>query len=289
MISPARPRQILLELAAAAMALVIGSGCSQQGPETIYGSAEGTSLNGTRTFADLLRHQGHTVRSAWSLTEPLAGWANVLVRFSTKPGPIDRDEADWYSEWLDGEPGRSLIYVVRDYDAEPEYWDRVVQATDVPIRRRTPRRCPVAAGPGEELGGAAARQDEGTGRRRGLVCPRPAARAPRDLQDPGRPLGRSASIRGRPHCPCTNRSRPMIESEFCSPATARCWPWTGRPTEEAVSWSSPAGPSCSIFPWSIPPGARWPSRLPPGWETGPGTWRSSMARRFSGIPTRTGH
>ncbi len=132
MISPARPRQILLELAAAAMALVIGSGCSQQGPETIYGSAEGTSLNGTRTFADLLRHQGHTVRSAWSLTEPLAGWANVLVRFSTKPGPIDRDEADWYSEWLDGEPGRSLIYVVRDYDAEPEYWDRVVQQLTSP-------------------------------------------------------------------------------------------------------------------------------------------------------------
>jgi len=127
-----RCKRSLIKLAATSLSLLIASGCSRQGPETIYGSALGTSLNGTRTFADLLRARGHTVRPAWSLTEPLADWANVLVRFATRPGSIDSDEAAWYSNWLGGEPGRSLIYVVRDYDAEPEYWDQVLEQLSSP-------------------------------------------------------------------------------------------------------------------------------------------------------------
>ena len=44
------------------------------------------------------------------------------------PGPPGRDEADWYDEWLDVGRGSGVIYVPRDYDAEPEYWQGVLKA-----------------------------------------------------------------------------------------------------------------------------------------------------------------
>ena len=48
------------------------------------------------------------------------------------PGPPDREEAKWYHEWLENQPERSLVYVIRDYDAEPEYWSLAVQRLGEP-------------------------------------------------------------------------------------------------------------------------------------------------------------
>jgi len=105
------------------------SGCAQ-GPETSYGSARGGSINGTGAFAALLRHRGHEVRSAWRLSESLSAWADVIVRFASTPGPPDRDEAEWFGAWLEAKEDRSLIYVVRDYDSEAEYWSLVLDQLD---------------------------------------------------------------------------------------------------------------------------------------------------------------
>jgi hypothetical protein len=118
---------------AAALVLVVGSvsGCSR-GPETVYGSSRGDSVNGTAVLADLLRLRGHEVRTARHLTDELAGWADVIVRFASIPGPPEREEAQWYAGWLDDEPDRSLVYVVRDYDAEAEYWKLVVDRLSAP-------------------------------------------------------------------------------------------------------------------------------------------------------------
>jgi hypothetical protein len=113
-------------LAALALAIGLSSGCTQ-GPDTTYGSSTGSSLNGTGTFAGLLRRQGHQVRSAYRLTDELAGWADVVVRFASLPGPPDREEADWYESWLESRTDRNLVYVVRDYDGEAEYWDMVIR------------------------------------------------------------------------------------------------------------------------------------------------------------------
>jgi hypothetical protein len=101
--------------------LTVASGCAR-GPETSYGSSRGASLNGTGAFASLVESRGHEVRTARRLTDELAGWASVIVRFATAPGPPDRDEARWYETWLDDQPGRALIYVVRDYDSRADYW-----------------------------------------------------------------------------------------------------------------------------------------------------------------------
>jgi hypothetical protein len=114
-----------LVLALVVVALARGSG-NARAVESGYGSSMGSSVNGTGAFAALLRKQEHKVRTAWRLTAELAGWADVIVRFSVAPGPPDRQEAEWYDDWLESRPGRALVYVVRDYDAQDEYWKLVL-------------------------------------------------------------------------------------------------------------------------------------------------------------------
>jgi hypothetical protein len=68
------------------------------------------------------------------LTDELNEWADVIVRFAPYPGPPEREEAHWYSQWLDRKPNRRLVYVCRDYDAEEDYWGAVLASlpTDAP-------------------------------------------------------------------------------------------------------------------------------------------------------------
>jgi hypothetical protein len=130
--SPSRTYRTVIGIAtASALALVVlavarGSG-NVRAPESGYGSSMGSSLNGTGALAELVRRQGHDVRTAWRLTEELAGWADVIIRFSFHPGPPDGEEAEWYGNWLESRPERTLVYVVRDYDAEEEYWRLVLE------------------------------------------------------------------------------------------------------------------------------------------------------------------
>lgn len=114
--------------AASAAILGIGltlAGCSP-GVEVTYGHVRGASLNGTGAFAELLKDRGHEVRVAIRLTDELSGWADTIVRFAPYPGPIDKEEADWYESWL-GRPGRRLAYIARDFDARSEYWSAVAE------------------------------------------------------------------------------------------------------------------------------------------------------------------
>jgi hypothetical protein len=113
------------------------AGCSQ-GPDDSYGTSRGTSLNGTSVFAAMLRSDGHEVRTAIRLSDELAGWADGIVRFAPYPGPPDREEAEWYEQWLADHADRWLIYVVRDFDTVAEYWKTVedgLSATNEPDKR----------------------------------------------------------------------------------------------------------------------------------------------------------
>jgi len=94
--------------------------------DTTYGRSRGASINGTSAFADLIRQRGGEVRTALRLNETVAGWADVLVRFAPYSGPPDRDEARWMTGWLNEGRGRKVVYVARDYDAAPEFWNRMV-------------------------------------------------------------------------------------------------------------------------------------------------------------------
>jgi hypothetical protein len=110
--------------ALAAAGYVASAGCGS-GPETEYGSSRGSSINGISAFASMLRNRGHELRTAVRLTDELKDWAQGIIRFAPYPGPPARDEAAWYQTWLAAAPDRWLMYVVRDFDAEAEYWAEV--------------------------------------------------------------------------------------------------------------------------------------------------------------------
>ncbi len=109
-----------------ALALLL-SGC-QDGVDTTYGQARGTSVNGTGVFAEMLRQAGHTVRASVRLGEARRFNADVLVRFAPIPGPPAVAEAKWYQKWLEEDPRRRLLYVPEDFDAEAEYWAAALAA-----------------------------------------------------------------------------------------------------------------------------------------------------------------
>ena len=173
-------------------------GCSEEIDAT-YGRMRGASVNGTGALAELFRQEGHTVRAAVRLTDDLAEWADVIVRFAPTPGPPGRDEADWYDEWLDRGRGSGLIYVPRDYDAQAEYWQGVLEAmpktADASLRARVEKRLEAAKPWSSQI----AAEGQGTRRCRRMVrgeaprrnrrrsARRSAAPGPRGSTRPRRP------------------------------------------------------------------------------------------------------
>ncbi len=140
------PRRVALLIGCTVIA--ISPGCGRGGPDAEYGLSRGTSLNGTAAFAELLRNRGSTVRAAVRLTDELASWAKGLVRFAPYPGPPEAEEAEWLTQWLDEDPDRWLIYVVRDFDTSAEYWKEVrdgISESAEPARRAEAEENRVAA------------------------------------------------------------------------------------------------------------------------------------------------
>jgi|GEM_PF-1462707 len=125
---PRTPRPVPGSCASFALLLVASllSGCSGEQVETAYGRSRDRSLNGTGALVELFRDRGHTVRTAVRLSDELGEWADVIVRFSPRPGPPEEEEADWYFSWLSELGDRQMIYVVRDYSALADYWQEVL-------------------------------------------------------------------------------------------------------------------------------------------------------------------
>jgi hypothetical protein len=120
----------------AAGAAVCSGGCAA-GPDTRYGMSRGTSLNGTSAFAAVLRDRGYDVHAAIHLNDDLAEWADGIVRFATYPGRPQKEEAEWYRNWLAADRDHWLIYVVRDFDAEPEYWKELEEQLSDPTQEES--------------------------------------------------------------------------------------------------------------------------------------------------------
>jgi hypothetical protein len=136
-------------------ALLAAAGCGPMGVETTYGRSRGASVNGTGALVEMFRAEGHEVRVTSRLNEALAEWADTVVRFAPYPGRPDRAEAAWYEEWLADDPGRRLIYVPRDFNAESEYWGQVLaqlpKDADPALRLRIERRKDSTANWADEL------------------------------------------------------------------------------------------------------------------------------------------
>lgn len=123
--------------------LTAASGCSQN-IDTTYGQrrsgAADSSVNGTGVWAAMFQDAGHRV-STWRWLSPgLRTKADCIVWFPTQFEPPSAETREWLEDWLLDRPGRTLIYVGRDYDAAPDYWRRVRATIPASLRVEASRR-----------------------------------------------------------------------------------------------------------------------------------------------------
>lgn len=107
------------------------AGCKER-LNTRYGEMSGmgaSSVNGTSVFADLLRQSGHKVTATSRLSPRIQRRAEVIVWFPDTFDLPNNETRKWLEAWL-AEPGRTLIYVGRDYDAAATYWSTILPTLD---------------------------------------------------------------------------------------------------------------------------------------------------------------
>ena len=136
--------RVLAPLALAACSLLL-VGCGERVPTT-YGRREGqaaTSLNGTRVLGDMFKAAGHRVRSRQYLT-PSLEHADVIVWFPDDFEPPTAEVEQWLTDWLTygdyDDPTRVLIYVGRDFDAAPDYWQKMQTQPPPGLKQEYARR-----------------------------------------------------------------------------------------------------------------------------------------------------
>ena len=121
---------------------LLAAGC-EDGINKTYGRRGGTaadSVNGTAVLANMFQQAGHHVSSSGRLTPRLLAKADAIVWAPDDFAPPTSAVCEWFDQWWSEAPGRTLIYIGRDYDAAPHYW-RAVQAGAPPgqlpeIKRR---------------------------------------------------------------------------------------------------------------------------------------------------------
>ncbi|MEE8452544.1 MAG: DUF4350 domain-containing protein [Thermoguttaceae bacterium] len=82
-----------------------------------------SSVNGTAVLAEMFEQAGHKVFSWRVLSPRLQDRADCIVWFPNDFDPPDQEVREWLQDWLYAKPNRTLIYVGRDFDAEPWYWE----------------------------------------------------------------------------------------------------------------------------------------------------------------------
>jgi hypothetical protein len=111
--------------------LLLATGCGDEQIETTYGRRSGMfgkeSVNGTAVLAGLFSRAGHRVRAKRVLSTTLMEKADVIVWAPDDFEPPSPDVIEWFDKWL-SQGGRTLIYVGRDFDAAPGYYDKVIPA-----------------------------------------------------------------------------------------------------------------------------------------------------------------
>ncbi|MBN2024172.1 MAG: hypothetical protein JW809_15420 [Pirellulales bacterium] len=119
------------------VALALLAGCGKE-LQSDYGRRRGPagdkSVNGTGVLADMFKNAGHTVSGWHRLSPRLHQRADCIVWFPDDFAPPSADVRAWLEDWLTDQPGRTLIYIGRDFDAARWYWERI--RPDVPLEQR---------------------------------------------------------------------------------------------------------------------------------------------------------
>ncbi len=109
--------------------LALGGGCADRELETSYGRQQRplntASVNGTDVLAGMFSRAGHEVISRRTLITSDMQSVHTIVWFPDDFAAPDADVCKWFDAWLSGRAGRTLIYVGRDFDAAPLYWQKM--------------------------------------------------------------------------------------------------------------------------------------------------------------------
>ncbi len=130
----------------AIMACLLAAGCDED-LNTIYGQRQGFgggSVNGTAVFAEMFEKAGHTVVSMRQLSPRLRKRAEVIVWAPDNFDPPSDEVRDWLEKWLAEGNGRTLIYVGRDFNAAPWYWEKVAPKAPAALQPEIARRRQLA-------------------------------------------------------------------------------------------------------------------------------------------------
>jgi hypothetical protein len=90
-----------------------------------HGREYGASVNGTGVIAEMFTQAGHHV-TARSALSPAVENADVIVWFPDDFDPPPRQVRQWFENWMRSGYERTLVYVGRDFDAEPLYWEKAI-------------------------------------------------------------------------------------------------------------------------------------------------------------------
>ncbi len=145
--APRRHRTTLTVLTVALLVIAglifIGARGCRRDVETVYGQRAGSSwrsVNGTGVLGKMFAGAGHAVYSRRILSPSLRHRADVIVWFPNDFGAPPDDACEWLEGWLADGPGRTLIYVGRDFDAAAWYWDAIQDRAPEDQRQEALRR-----------------------------------------------------------------------------------------------------------------------------------------------------
>lgn len=124
---------------------LLATGCGSNIPpvDSTYGRREngpqGGSVNGTAVLSDMFEEAGYEVATTRFLGR-LVNRSDVVVWMPDSYDLPASDVQAFFLDWLIEQPGRTLIYVARDFDATVAYWDKLESQADpesaIEYRRR---------------------------------------------------------------------------------------------------------------------------------------------------------
>lgn len=124
---------------AGAIVLVCLAGCRPEELQTAYGRrltpGASKSINGTAVFAEMFTQRGHTVVSRQALGEWLDR-TDCIVWFPDDFAGPTQAVRDRLGTWLLYGENRLLIYVGRDFDAAPLYFEKILPTVEPEQRQR---------------------------------------------------------------------------------------------------------------------------------------------------------
>lgn len=94
-----------------------------------------TSINGLGVFEQLCKQAGSRCIVVNRLSSKLEG-VETLILVGDSFHPPAKEARDWIEDWLAGQPGRTVVYFGRDFDAELYYREQTLDQVPAESRQR---------------------------------------------------------------------------------------------------------------------------------------------------------